>query len=117
VNTGYDSLNLPVSGYNGATFGYDNLGRMTSATVAGQTLSFGYNALNQPTSESSAQRTVTREFDLNGNRKRLVYPDNYAVTYHYDAVGALSSITDPASTVLMSVGYDNLGRPTGITRH
>ena len=45
--------------------------------------------------------TVSRQFDLNGNRTRLTYPDAYCVTYGYDNVGELNSIVDSSSTTLM----------------
>jgi RHS repeat-associated protein len=116
VNYGYDALNLVTSGYNGATFGYDNLGRMTSAAITGLSLSFGYDGLSRQTSEVGPLGTVGRTYDLEGNPKRLTYPDGYYVTYNYDAANELTSIVDSSAVTLIQNLYDNLGRISQVTR-
>ena len=117
VNIGYDALNQPVSGYNGASFSYDNAGRMTAANLSGLALGFTWDALNRQITQTSPQGTITRQFDLNGNRTQLKYPDGYYVNYGYDAVAELTSISVPSSITLMNLAYDNLGRPSSISRY
>jgi RHS repeat-associated protein len=116
VNFGYDALNQLTSGYNGATYGYDNLGRMTSAVVSGISESFGYDALGRQTSEVGPLGTVGRKFDAVGNLTRLTYPDNYYVAYGYDAANEFTTLTDSNSTTLLQKVYDNLGRISNLTR-
>lgn len=116
VNFGYDALNLRTSGYNGATYGYDNLGRMTSAVVSGISESFGYDALSRQTSEAGPLGTVGRKYDVVGNLTRLTYPDSYYVAYGYDAANEFTSLTDSNSTTLLQKAYDNLGRISSLTR-
>ena len=117
VNFGYDALNLRTSGYNGATFGYDNLRRMTSAAVSGNSESFGYDALNRQTSETTASvGTVNRTYDLVGNMTQLTYPSSYYVKYGFDAANELTGMTDSNAVTLLQEVYDNLGRITSTTR-
>jgi RHS repeat-associated protein len=116
VNFGYDALNQRTSGYNGATYGYDNLGRMTSAVVSAISESFGYDALSRQTSEVGPLGTVGRKFDVVGNLTRLTYPDNYYVAYGYDAANEFTSLTDSSSMTLLQKVYDDLGRISNISR-
>jgi RHS repeat-associated protein len=116
VNYGYDALNLRTSGYNGATYGYDNLERMTSAIVSGISESFGYDGLNRQVSETGPLGTIGRQFDLIGNVTRLTYPDNYYVVYGYDAANEFTGLTDSNSVTLLQQAYNNLGQITSITR-
>jgi RHS repeat-associated protein len=116
VNYGFDALNQRTSGYNGATYGYDNLGRMTSAVVSGIAESFGYDALGRQTSEVGPLGTVGRKFDVVGNLTRLTYPDNYYIAYGYDAANEFTTLTDSNSTTLLQKAYDNLGRISNLTR-
>ncbi|HEY2530961.1 MAG TPA: RHS repeat-associated core domain-containing protein [Xanthobacteraceae bacterium] len=116
VNFGYDALNLRTSGYNGATYGYDNLGRMTAAAVYALPESFGYDALNRQISETGPLGTIGRQYDPNGNLTRLTYPDNYYVVYSYDATNELTGLTDSNSVTLLQQTYNNLGQISSITR-
>jgi RHS repeat-associated protein len=116
VNFGYDALNLRTSGYNGATYGYDNLGRMTTAVVSGISESFGYDGLNRQSSEAGPLGTIGRKYDLVGNLTRLTYPDNYYVVYGYDAANEFTGLTDSNSTTLLQQVYDNLARISSISR-
>jgi RHS repeat-associated protein len=116
VNFGYDALNLRTSGYNGATYGYDNLGRMTTAVVSGISESFGYDGLNRQISEAGPLGTVGRKYDLVGNLTRLTYPDNYYVVYGYDAANEFTGLTDSNSTTLLQQVHDNLARISSISR-
>jgi RHS repeat-associated protein len=116
INNGFDALNRQTSGYNGATYGYDNLGRLTSSTVGGVTKSLGYDALSKVISEAGPLGSVSRQYYLDGHQKRVTYPDSYFVTYGYDAAGELTSITDSSSVLLLQNAYDNLGRVASVTR-
>jgi RHS repeat-associated protein len=116
ITYGFDALNLQTSGFNGAAYGYDNLGRMTSASVSGIAETFGFDALNRQTSEIGPLGTVGRQFDLVGNLTRLTYPDNYYVVYGYDGAYELTGLTDSNSVTLLSQSYNNLGQISTISR-
>lgn len=122
VTNSYDALgNLTgetaPAPYGGASYGYDNLGRMRSASRDGVNASFVYDALGRQTREKGPLGAVASAFDLAGNRTRLAWPDGFAIDYEYDAVGAVKAVREPATgLVLASFAYDNLGRRTGMSR-
>jgi RHS repeat-associated protein len=69
---------------------YDGLGRQATSNTNGRTLTYGYD---------SASR-----------RNRLTHPDGFYVTYSYDTSGALTSINELNSKVLVNYVYDTSGR-------
>lgn len=125
------------------SFGYDNLGRVTSRTENGTlTRLYGYNLLGQLTNASwsgggsaetltydalgrLAQRaqpydTLTYQYNAAGNRTRVTWGDGFYAAYDYDTVGGVTAIRENGATsgvgVLASFTYDNLGRRTSMVR-
>ncbi|HYI49646.1 MAG TPA: hypothetical protein VEX35_14400, partial [Allosphingosinicella sp.] len=104
-------------------YGYDNLGRLTSAVQASLSLSvtFAYDALGRTTSETGTFGTVAYQYDLAGRRTRLSWPGS-ALYVDYDRLvtGEVSAIRENGATtgagVLGSYVYDDLGRRTLLTR-
>jgi RHS repeat-associated protein len=102
------------------TYAYDNLGRLTSATQTGSSLSFTYDALSRNLTQVGAQGTVASQWDVAGRRTRLTYPGSgLYVDYDYLVTGDLTAIRENGATsgigVLASFGYDSLGRRTSLT--
>ena len=102
------------------TIAYDNLGRPTSASQSGNSLSFTYDALSRQLTEVGPQGTATSVYDLAGRRTQLTYPGSgLYVNYDYLVNGAISAIRENGATsgvgVLATYGYDNLGRRTSMT--
>lgn len=81
-----------------------------------------------------ATRTVSYQYDANGNRTRVTYPDGNYVTYNYDGLDRPSSILRSGSATVASYsynadgtrasfnggvntsyGYDTIGRLTSLT--
>lgn len=62
----------------GATYGYDLVGRMTSA-VQSCTLGFSFDALGRVVSATGPQGTVPYLYDAAGRRSRLTYTDGFDV--------------------------------------
>jgi len=102
------------------SYGYDLLGRLTSAATSAQTLTFGYDALSRMTSQGGPLGTMAMQYDAAGERTRLTWPDAFYVGYDYDSAGNLLHIRENGASsgtgVLATFGYDDLGRRTSVTR-
>ncbi len=70
------------------------------------TTSYVYDELNRPTSTTNpadgGAKTVGYRYDLDGNRRKLIYPDSTAVTYTFDKASRMTQLADWASR---TVGY------------
>lgn len=101
-------------------YGYDLLGRPTSAGTSLQTLTFGYDALSRMTSQGGPLGTVSAQYDLAGRRTRLTWPDSFYASYDYLVTGEVSAVRENGAAsgigVLATYAYDDLGRRTGMTR-
>lgn len=109
-----------------ARFGYDGLGRRTDITDAtNRRTATTYDALGNVTSTTdygtgtTAVRTGTAEFDVEGNRKAVISPETKArTTYTYDALGRMTTQVEPVSateSITTSFGYDVAGNRTRMT--
>lgn len=122
----YDGLNrvtfkdLPGAELD-ASFAYDNLGRLTSASQTGSALTFTYDALGRNLIQSGPLGSLTSAYDSAGRRTRLTYPGTgLYIDYDYLVTGEMSRIRENGATsgvgVLASYTYDNLGQRTSLTR-
>lgn len=117
----YDALgrvtlkNLPGSEPD-ATYGYDNLSRLVSASQAGQTVTFAYDALGRKLSEANPRGTIGSQYDLAGRRTRMTYPDGFFVEHDYLTTGEMTAIRENGANVLASFTYDAQGRRTSLVR-
>lgn len=103
-------------------FGYDLLGRLTSATMTnGWNNGFVYDALGrQVQANAPLGATTARSFDAAGRMTSEALPGGgLTVSYDYDVTGNVTAIRENGATsgvgVLASYSYDNLGRRTGVT--
>jgi RHS repeat-associated protein len=117
----YDNINrLTLKNLPGTepdvSYAYDNLGRLTSASETGNSMSFTFDALSRKLTEVGPQGTVTSAYDLAGNRTSMTYPGSPGLTiaYTYLTTGEISTIKDGA-TSLATYAYDNLGNRTSAT--
>jgi YD repeat-containing protein len=105
----YDALNRPTgitytNAASGTTatpnvsYGYDaNSNRASMVDGSGST-SYTYDELDRLLSVTSpGPNTVGYRYDLDGNRRKLLYPDGTAVNYTFDAGNRLQSFQDWAS--------------------
>jgi RHS repeat-associated protein len=102
------------------SYGYDNLGRLKSASQTGNALLFTYDALGRKLTEVGPRGTVTSEWDLAGRRTKLTYPGTgLYVNYDYLVTGEVQKIRENGATtgvgVLATYAYDNLGNRTSRT--
>ncbi|WP_083836038.1 RHS repeat domain-containing protein [Sphingomonas elodea] len=128
IGYAYDSLNRltykdrPNNVYweTDQSYGYDLLGRMTSATDSnGRTLSFTYDALGRRRNQTDnwyGFGNASSEYDAASRRTRLTWGDGFFVTYEYNNLAAITVIRENGGFVLASFGYDSLGRRTSLTR-
>ncbi len=84
----------------GITNTYDGLGRLLTTT----------------TNQSGTARTVGHQYDPAGNRTLITHSDGTSFTYGYDELSRLTSIKENGSTTIVSVGYNNIGEMTTVTR-
>jgi len=122
----YDALNrlaskdLPGSELT-VTYGYDLLGRMTSAATSAQTLSFTYDALGRNLTQVGPHGTASYAYDLAGRRTQMTYPGSgLYVDYDYLVTGEVAAIRENGATsgagVLATYAYDDRARRTSLTR-
>ena len=101
-------------------YGYDLLGRMTSAATSSQTLSFTYDALGRNLTQTGPQGTVTSTWDIGGRRTRIAHPDGFYVDQDYLVTGEPTTIRENGATsgagVLATYAWDDLGRRSSLTR-
>lgn len=121
----YDKLDRPTlkdlpGGEPDVSYGYDLLGRLTSASQPGYAVSFSYDALGRNLTQVSPLGTVSSQYDVAGRRTRLTYPGtDLFVDYDYLVTGEASKIRENGVTtgvgVLATYTYDDLGLRTKLT--
>lgn len=89
----YDSDGRTINdGY--ATYEYDNVGNVHSVTKDGKSIVFTYDLFNRVTSQSYDGKIVSYDYDSNNNIIRITYPGNHIVSYSYNALNQLDTVTD-----------------------
>ncbi|MFH9554498.1 LamG-like jellyroll fold domain-containing protein [Streptomyces sp. NPDC017435] len=107
-------------------FDYDGLGRQTETTDAtNRRTTTAYDALGDITADTdygtgtTALRTATAEYDVEGNRTAAVPAGSKArSTYAYDALGRTTTQTEPVTattSITTTLGYDAAGNLTRLT--
>ena len=98
------------------TFGYNLLNEQTLISraalgnYAAHSTSYSYDAAGRKASESNDGRLVGYQYDLSGNRSQTTWPDNYFVTYSYDALNRMQYAYESGTTELANYNYDPLSR-------
>jgi RHS repeat-associated protein len=118
----YDALNrLKTVAYqdgNTLTYGYDANSNRVMESGYGFTRTTEYDALDRVKKMTfnfgSFSKVVQYTYDQNGNRKTMVYPDGFTVTYIWDADNRLVNMQIPGQT--WTLLYDNDHRRTA-SRH
>jgi RHS repeat-associated protein len=117
----YDSRNRPTNvnhrtSSNGVissdTNTYDDAGNLLTRNLNGVTTTFGYDDIDQLTSESRTGYSASYTYDANGNRTSKTL-GGVTDTYIVDDADKLTSITRNGTTI-KSYGYDAGGRTTSV---
>lgn len=95
------------------SYTYDDGGNLSDKTVNSVTTTYGYDDIDQLTSESRSGYSASYTYDANGNRATKTLGGT-TQTYNYDDADKLTSITQGGNTV-KSFGYDSAGRTTSVT--
>jgi RHS repeat-associated protein len=93
-------------------------------SAAGPGIGYAYDALGRVTSETSANRTLSYQYDAAGNRTRVTWPDTGAnslyVAYIHDVLNRVTMVEENGATsgpgLLASHGHDSLGRRSTVAR-
>src|SRR5688572_28694719 len=96
---------------------YDNRGLQTKArfdSLAGEGITNTYDGFGRVTSSSSnmggTARAVGNLYDLNGNRIRVIHPDNAFFTYELDGLDRPKRIRENGGDPIVDFAYDSAGR-------
>ncbi len=79
----------------GITYAYDGFGRLTSETQ----------------NTDGVSRTVSSQYNANGVRTQVTYPDSQFFTYDYDGLNRATALRE-GTTQLGTVTFNNRGLPT-----
>ena len=114
TNYAYDALNrLKLITYpdaSTATYGYDQLSQLTTATNVNGTVSFVYDKLGRVTSTTDVWgQAINYTYDANSRRTKMSFGSSTFATYTYDALNRLTKIADGANQAT-SYAYDVTGK-------
>jgi RHS repeat-associated protein len=115
--TGYACTNVPASMARSVYYGYDLRGLQISARfdslAGGDVVLNDYDGFGRVTSSTTSMggvsRTLTYQYDANGNRTRVTYPDGHYAGYHYDGLDRLDTAGVNATTGLLVRTYGATG--------
>ena len=99
------------------TYGYDAASNVVNHTIDGITTAYGYDNINQLTSEIQGANAVTYTFDANGNRLTRT-GSGPTFVYSYDAGDKLTvrkAVVGSIEYVYDTFAYDGIGRMTSRT--
>ncbi|MEK7813563.1 MAG: RHS repeat-associated core domain-containing protein, partial [Candidatus Desantisbacteria bacterium] len=72
---------------------------------------YNYNSLNRLTQETNPNGLIVKyEYDVVGNRTKIIDPWNRVISYQYDGANRLAQVTDPQSKVT-TYAYNKIGAP------
>jgi RHS repeat-associated protein len=104
-------------------YGYDLQGRTLFArfdSVSGEGVSSTYDGFGRLATSTSTMggytRTLSYQYDADGNRTRVTHPDGNYFVYSYDGLDRVSGLSENGTTSIVSLTYDAQGRRASVTR-
>ncbi len=98
-------------------FTYDLHDRLTGMSDPMGNTTYGYDGHNRLLSVADAQNaTVGYNYDPASNVTKITYPDGKTVSYTYDALNRISTVSIDWLSEIASYFYDAAGRLTGISQ-
>ena len=127
ISYSYDALNRLTSksgAIPGVNYGYNTLGQLLSATFSssGQGITNSFDQLGRLTSTSNnlsgTAQITSYQYDLDGHRAQLTYPDGHYLNYDHLVTGEVTAIRLNGATsgvgVVGSYAYDALGNRSSV---
>src|SRR5207247_7840824 len=122
ITYGYDALNrlanVTYPDSTKATYTYDKNGNMLSLSYLGNSATFAYDARNKETSETwtigGSQYTLSYSYDQVGNVASITYPDGTKVTYSIDPMSRATT-AKTGGTTLATINYRQDSKIANIT--
>lgn len=125
VTLGYDNLNrattrsYPAAAPDNLTFGYDLLGRTISANLLNGSygITYGWDNAGRLLTATAGGKTLSYQYDGAGNRTRVTWPEAtpFYVTTTYDELNRPTFIKEMGTTTLAQYAYDDLSRRATVT--
>ncbi len=125
----YDALNrvtaktYPQGGATPVHYSYNLQGLQLSArfgSQSGEGVTNAFDALGRLSSSSidlgGTTRTLSHQYDLNGNRTRLTFPDSVAMDYGYDGTDRMTYMAEAGGSWSHILFYDVHGRAAALLR-
>ena len=129
IGYSYDDLNrvtfkdIPGGASADVYYGYDLLGHQLFARFAstsGQGITSTYDGFGRLTSSANntggTTRTLSYQYDADGNRVRITHPDGTYFTTAYDGLDRATTTYENGSTAIATIAYNNQGLRAGISR-
>ena len=113
VYYGYDLRNLQLCANNNSPCTKNN--SIASQGVTTTYDGFGH-VYTQAVNLSGTARTMSYQYDADGNRIQVSYPDGNYIQYTYDGLDRIYQALENDSSLLAVYSYDNAGRVQQLTR-
>ena len=122
ITYGYDALNrlanVTYPDNTRATYTYDRNGNRLTLSYLGNSATFTYDSRNRETGETwtigGTQYTISYGYDQVGNLASVTYPDSAKVTYFIDPMNRATTIKT-GSTTLATINYRTDSRIANVT--
>jgi RHS repeat-associated protein len=118
-----DGSGLPASATRDVYYGYDLRGLQLYArfdSPTGEGITNTRDGLGRMTASnlnmSGVQATFSHQYDLNGARTLLTYPDGHYIRYGRDGWGRINVASVDDVSALFQPHYDTVGRPSALYR-
>ena len=117
----YDALNRIIKktpqGQTAVEYRYNRIGLQIEVKFAGSAASIRhhYDSVGRLTSTNDRGRTLSYAYDKASNRTMVKWPDQFYVSYDYDALNRVTAIKEKGSVILGRYDYDTAGRRSSLT--
>ena len=117
----YDTLNRIIKkmpqGQTAVEYRYNRIGLQIEVKFAGSAASIRhhYDSAGRLSSTNDRGRTLSYAYDKASNRTMVKWPDQFYVTYDYDAFSRVTAIKEKGSVMLGRYDYDTAGRRSSLT--
>jgi RHS repeat-associated protein len=128
IGYSYDALNrMTVKDIPGGTatdvyYGYDLRGLQLYArfgSVSGPGIANSYDGFGRMTNSTNTtggtNRALAYEYDADGNRTKLTFPDGQYFTYAYDGLDRMTAVQENGTASVATIAYNNQGQRSALS--